>query len=76
MASAIDELGDYMVEIVDKCEERGMASAIDELGDYMVEIVDGRGRRGIRPAFAVGDAGPASPLASSQRRASRRSTIG
>ena len=24
MASAIDELSDYMVEIFDKCEERGM----------------------------------------------------
>jgi hypothetical protein len=53
MASAIDELGDYMVEIVDKCEERGMASAIDELGDYMVEIVDKCEERGVQVPFIV-----------------------
>jgi hypothetical protein len=58
MASAIDELGDYMVEIVDKCEERGMASAIDELGDYMVEIVDKCEERGMQVPFIVCAASP------------------
>jgi hypothetical protein len=52
MASAIDELGDCMVEIVEG-RKATMASAIDELGDCMVEIVDKCEERGMQVPFIV-----------------------